>query len=77
MATRWFRKLQHSKEGRRGPRSWKPSFFSSFSPSWKWTRLSFRFSLVDDVLFRILSVVEAVVLVLALSCFFLCCGCQF
>ncbi|KAL6615757.1 hypothetical protein ACP70R_038027 [Stipagrostis hirtigluma subsp. patula] len=33
-------------------------------------------ALLDDVAFRVMYVVEAVVLGLALSCFFCCCGCQ-
>lgn len=31
---------------------------------------------LDEVTFRVMYVVEAVVLGLALSCFFLCCGCH-
>ncbi|GLU22703.1 hypothetical protein SLE2022_387590 [Rubroshorea leprosula] len=34
-------------------------------------------SFMDDVLFRIVSVFEAIVLVVALCFFYLCCGCHF
>uniref|UniRef100_A0A0D9WJT2 Uncharacterized protein n=1 Tax=Leersia perrieri TaxID=77586 RepID=A0A0D9WJT2_9ORYZ len=60
---------------------------SSLSRSLRWKRLPAAFSLslrsgasasavVDAVAFRVMYVVEAVVLGLALSCFFLCCGCH-
>ncbi|CAN6336795.1 unnamed protein product [Urochloa humidicola] len=59
---------------------------SSLSRSLRWKRLPGLSSLslrsgsasavVDAVAFRVMYVVEAVVLGLALSCFFLCCGCH-
>ncbi|XP_062180657.1 uncharacterized protein LOC133885042 [Phragmites australis] len=59
---------------------------SSLSRSLRWKRLpgfsalSLRSgsasAVLDAVAFRIMYVVEAVVLGLALSCFFLCCGCH-
>ncbi|KAJ1264105.1 hypothetical protein BS78_09G236900 [Paspalum vaginatum] len=59
---------------------------SSLSRSLRWKRLPGLSSLtirsgsaaavVDAVTFRVMYVVEAVVLGLALSCFFLCCGCH-
>ncbi|KAL6618768.1 hypothetical protein ACP70R_033907 [Stipagrostis hirtigluma subsp. patula] len=58
---------------------------SSLSRSLRWKRLpGFSLSLrsgsasaaLDAVAFRVMYVVEAVVLGLALSCFFLCCGCH-
>ncbi|CAN1230643.1 hypothetical protein LINGRAPRIM_LOCUS1483 [Linum grandiflorum] len=36
-----------------------------------------RSSLVDDLIFKVVSAVEAVVLVAAVSFFYLCCGCHF
>ncbi|KAF0927196.1 hypothetical protein E2562_030998 [Oryza meyeriana var. granulata] len=61
------------------------SRLASLSRSLRWKRLpGFSLSLrsgsasavVDAVAFRVMYVVEAVVLGLALSCFFLCCGCH-
>ncbi|KAK1698778.1 hypothetical protein QYE76_015475 [Lolium multiflorum] len=59
---------------------------SSLSRSFKWKRLpglpslglraGSASALLDEVTFRVMYVVEAVVLGLALSCFFLCCGCH-
>lgn len=59
---------------------------SSLSRSLRWKRLPGLPSLslragsasavLDEVAFRVMYVVEAVVLGLALSCFFLCCGCH-
>ncbi|KAF5954828.1 hypothetical protein HYC85_007684 [Camellia sinensis] len=46
----------------------------------KWKKPHFqlqKISIVDDLLFRILSVFEAIVLVSTLCFFFLCCGCHF
>ncbi|CAL9145745.1 unnamed protein product [Musa hybrid cultivar] len=63
----WFRKL--NKEHRW---LWKPSF----SASWRWKRPRLRFSLVDDLTFRVLYFLEAVVLVGGFCCFFLFCGCR-
>ncbi|XP_040380500.1 uncharacterized protein LOC121054540 [Oryza brachyantha] len=61
------------------------SRLASLSRSLRWKRLpGFSLTLrsgsasavVDAVAFRVMYVVEAVVLGLALSCFFLCCGCH-
>ncbi|KAG8086436.1 hypothetical protein GUJ93_ZPchr0010g7896 [Zizania palustris] len=61
------------------------SMLASLSRSLRWKRLpgfSLRLrsgsasAVVDVVVFRVMYVVEAVVLGLALSCFFLCCGCH-
>ncbi|KAI4385084.1 hypothetical protein MLD38_003146 [Melastoma candidum] len=51
-------------------------------PSWKLfsfriRRSDSRVSVMDGVVFRILSVVEVVVLVSTLCFFYLCCGCHF
>ncbi|XP_076897224.1 uncharacterized protein LOC143550471 [Bidens hawaiensis] len=46
------------------------------SPEWK-TKFNVRQWFMDHVLFKILSVCEAVVLVSTLCFFYLCCGCQF
>ncbi|KAK9132496.1 hypothetical protein Scep_012024 [Stephania cephalantha] len=40
-------------------------------------RIDFQLSIVEDFLFKIFSVLEAVILVSALCLFFLCCGCHF
>jgi len=46
----------------------------------RWKRVSigggWASALLDAAAFRVMYVVEAVVLGLALSCFFCCCGCQ-
>jgi hypothetical protein len=77
MAIGWFKKL-NSTPVFQWPCSWSFSFFSSSpSPSGSsWRGLHLGFSLLDDLLFQILYCVEAVVLVLALCFFFLCCGCH-
>ncbi|KAM0872183.1 hypothetical protein ACQ4PT_038880 [Festuca glaucescens] len=55
---------------------------ASLSRSLRWKRLSVNLrggwasALLDTVAFRVMYVLEAVVLGLALSCFFCCCGCQ-
>jgi hypothetical protein len=70
-----------------GTAVWAPSrLASSLSRSLRWKRLPGLSSLslksgsasavVDAVTFRVMYVVEAVVLGLGLSCFFLCCGCH-
>ncbi|XP_057950052.1 uncharacterized protein LOC131145035 [Malania oleifera] len=43
----------------------------------RWKGLSFQLRFVDDVLFKIASVFEAIVLVSGLCLFFLVCGCHF
>ncbi|XP_008793612.1 uncharacterized protein LOC103709866 [Phoenix dactylifera] len=47
------------------------------STSWRWKRVTIRFSFFDDVVFHVLYFLEAIVLVAAFGCFFLCCGCHF
>ncbi|KAL6137182.1 hypothetical protein ACLB2K_062476 [Fragaria x ananassa] len=47
-----------------------------FSSVFRWKSVDLRLSIIDDVVFKILSVVEAVVLVSTLCFFFLCCGCH-
>ncbi|XP_031407162.1 uncharacterized protein LOC116215555 [Punica granatum] len=44
---------------------------------WKRMTSSIRVSLFDNVLFKILSVFEAIVLVSTVCCFYLCFGCHF
>ncbi|PRQ52094.1 hypothetical protein RchiOBHm_Chr2g0151771 [Rosa chinensis] len=46
------------------------------SSVFRWKRVDLRLRIIDDVVFKILSVVEAVVLVSTLCFFFLCCGCH-
>ncbi|KAI4308105.1 hypothetical protein L6164_031212 [Bauhinia variegata] len=43
----------------------------------RWKRLHLHTTIMDTVVFKILSVVEVVVLVSTLCFFFLCCGCHF
>uniref|UniRef100_A0ACD5T7B6 Uncharacterized protein n=1 Tax=Avena sativa TaxID=4498 RepID=A0ACD5T7B6_AVESA len=72
--------------GDRPPSSSYRRLASSLSRSLRWKRLpglpsiSLRAgsasAVLDEVAFRVMYVVEAVVLGLALSCFFLCCGCH-
>ncbi|XP_047057059.1 uncharacterized protein LOC124663396 [Lolium rigidum] len=82
----WLRRLA-SQEG--APRRWKSlggagasRRLASLSRSLRWKRLSVNLrggwasALLDTVAFRVMYVLEAVVLGLALSCFFCCCGCQ-
>ncbi|KAI9114646.1 hypothetical protein K1719_014344 [Acacia pycnantha] len=52
---------------------WRPWRLSSF----RWKRMDLQTTIMDTVVFKILSVVEAVVLVSTLCFFFLCCGCHF
>ena len=71
--------------GARPPPSYK-RLASSLSRALRWKRLPGLLSFglragsasaaLDEVAFRVMYVVEAVVLGLALSCFFLCCGCH-
>ncbi|KAJ1396372.1 hypothetical protein SESBI_32591 [Sesbania bispinosa] len=46
-------------------------------PAFKWKRLSLPASFLHDVVFMILSVLEAIVLVLKACFFYLCFGCKF
>ncbi|KAJ1383129.1 hypothetical protein SESBI_43661 [Sesbania bispinosa] len=50
-----------------------PRRFSSF----RWKRLHLHTTIMDTVVFKIVSVVEGVVLVSTLCFFYLCCGCHF
>ncbi|RCV26635.1 hypothetical protein SETIT_5G261800v2 [Setaria italica] len=81
----WLRRLVPREHALR--RRWKllsgaPSRLAAGLPRWK--RMPRRLSvgggcasaLLDAAAFRVMYVVEAVVLGLALSCFFCCCGCQ-
>ncbi|RID45181.1 hypothetical protein BRARA_I01926 [Brassica rapa] len=43
----------------------------------KWKRLNLKLSFLDSLRFRIMSIIEAMVLVSKLAFFFLCCGCKF
>ncbi|PKA61230.1 hypothetical protein AXF42_Ash006127 [Apostasia shenzhenica] len=65
----WFKRLR-----RRRSCQWQLKL--SISRSWRWLRLSLGFSVVEDVAFRVISVLEAVALLASISCFFLCCGCR-
>ncbi|CAK8578169.1 unnamed protein product [Lathyrus sativus] len=47
------------------------------SSLFKWNRLTLPLSFMDDVVFKVVSAFEAVVLVLTLCFFYLCCGCSF
>ncbi|XP_051135999.1 uncharacterized protein LOC127254769 [Andrographis paniculata] len=51
---------------------------SATSAGFRWKRrFSLRHWLIDTCLFKIVSILEAVVLVSRLCFFFLCCGCKF
>ncbi|KAF3561745.1 hypothetical protein DY000_02013509 [Brassica cretica] len=43
----------------------------------KWKRLNLKLSFLDSLRFRIMSIIEAMVVVSKLAFFFLCCGCKF
>ncbi|WJX46764.1 hypothetical protein P8452_33530 [Trifolium repens] len=47
------------------------------SSVFKWNRLTLPVSFMEDVVFKVVSAFEAVVLVLTLCFFYLCCGCSF
>ncbi|RHN62866.1 hypothetical protein MtrunA17_Chr4g0052071 [Medicago truncatula] len=47
------------------------------SSSFKWNTLTLPVSFMEDVVFKVVSAFEAVVLVLTLCFFYLCCGCSF
>lgn len=52
--------------------------FSGLIPSWRWAGLRWPgldFSVVDDVLWSLVTAFESVALVAMLCFFFLCCGC--
>ncbi|KAG8634661.1 hypothetical protein MANES_17G067900v8 [Manihot esculenta] len=63
-----FRKLKIKESWR-----WRFRFLGS---AFNWKRIHFQLSFVDDVLFKIVSVFEAIVLVGSLCLFYLCCGCH-
>ncbi|XP_013607821.1 PREDICTED: uncharacterized protein LOC106314503 [Brassica oleracea var. oleracea] len=42
-----------------------------------WKRLNLKLSFLDSLRFRMLSIIEAMVVVSKLAFFFLCCGCKF
>ncbi|KAJ9690951.1 hypothetical protein PVL29_013218 [Vitis rotundifolia] len=52
---------------------WRWKFLSS---GFRWKRLRFQLSFIDDVVFRIMYVFEAIVLVATLCFFYLFCGCH-
>ncbi|CAA3000896.1 AF211538_1Avr9 Cf-9 rapidly elicited 180, partial [Olea europaea subsp. europaea] len=56
-----------------GASRWK--FKSSTGLRWK-RRFSLHLWFVDDILFKIVSIFEAIILVATLCFFFLCCGCH-
>ncbi|KAL2322525.1 hypothetical protein Fmac_026904 [Flemingia macrophylla] len=71
-ATRWsFKKLGKEMWPRRKFSSPTSSFFPKRRPHLLKT------TLVDTVVFKIVSVVEGVVIVSTLCVFYLCCGCHF
>ncbi|KAJ9159976.1 hypothetical protein P3X46_025421 [Hevea brasiliensis] len=45
--------------------------------SFKWKHVDFQLKIIDNLVFKILYVVEAIVLVSTLCFFYLCCGCHF
>ncbi|EYU43274.1 hypothetical protein ABFS82_08G130800 [Erythranthe guttata] len=78
-----FKRLSNKKSsgdggGGGGGGAWRWRRKSSRSDGFRWKK---KFNLyhwiVDSLLFRIVSVLEAVVLVSRLCFFFLCCGCHF
>ena len=77
----WLRRLVPRERALR--RRWKvlsgaPSRLAAGLPRWKRASAGggWASALLDAATFRVMYVVEAVVLGLALSCFFCCCGCQ-
>ncbi|KAK8551420.1 hypothetical protein V6N13_119887 [Hibiscus sabdariffa] len=54
--------------------AWRWKFLGS---AFKWKRLNIKLSFIDDVRFKIVSVLEAIYLVATLCFFYLCCGCHF
>ncbi|KAJ4837196.1 hypothetical protein Tsubulata_028138 [Turnera subulata] len=66
----FFRRIKANKDSWR----WKLKYLGS---AFKWKRVNLQLSFFDDVLFKIVSVLEAIVLVASLAFFFLCCGCHF
>ncbi|CAO1948392.1 unnamed protein product [Urochloa humidicola] len=84
----WMRRLvlprEHALRRRWKALSGAPSRLAAGLPRWKraWSSVGggggggWAAELADAAAFRVMYVVEAVVLGLALSCFFCCCGCQ-
>ncbi|KAK3161501.1 hypothetical protein QOZ80_1BG0077930 [Eleusine coracana subsp. coracana] len=80
----WVRRLVSREYALGGRRRWKLSGATSrLAAGLRWKRVSSGLgeggcaaAVLDTVTFRVMYVVEAVVLGLALSCFFCCCGCQ-
>ncbi|CAL4948280.1 unnamed protein product [Urochloa decumbens] len=80
----WLRRLvlpsQHALRRRWKALSGAPSRLAAGLPRWKRASVviggGWAAELADAAAFRVMYVVEAVVLGLALSCFFCCCGCQ-
>ncbi|KAJ7968901.1 putative Transmembrane protein [Quillaja saponaria] len=54
--------------------SWRLKFLGS---ALKRKRLNLPVSFMKDVIFKVVSVFEAIVLVMNLAFFYLCCGCSF
>jgi hypothetical protein len=52
-------------------------FLWQSSSVFRWNRLTLPVSFIEDVVFKVVSAFEAVVLVLTLCFFYLCCGCSF
>ncbi|KAL5707556.1 hypothetical protein ACHQM5_018446 [Ranunculus cassubicifolius] len=55
-------------------KSWPWRLFTS--KGFQWKRLDFKRSFYDNVIFGIISVLEAIILVGSLCFFFCCCGCR-
>ncbi|CAL4974855.1 unnamed protein product [Urochloa decumbens] len=81
----WLRRLvvlprEHALRRRWKALSGAPSRLAAGLPRWKRASVvgggGWAAELADAAAFRVMYVVEAVVLGLALSCFFCCCGCQ-
>ncbi|KAL5731863.1 hypothetical protein ACHQM5_004551 [Ranunculus cassubicifolius] len=79
----WKRRLFSKKATNPTSETKTKSNSSSFSWTWRFSSSAFRFkhldfqlSIIDDILFKIVSVFEAILLVSALCFFFVCCGCK-
>ncbi|KAK1298069.1 hypothetical protein QJS10_CPB14g00510 [Acorus calamus] len=68
-----FNKKKKNKEEKSHWGRWRLKFLTSI----RWRRLDFHVSFFDEVLFRILSVLEFVFLLSTLCFFYLCFGCHF
>lgn len=70
----WFFKRLQKKESSIG--SGRLKFL--WSAAFKWKRLTnLPASFMDNVVFKVVSAFEAILLVLSVSFFYLCCGCKF